>query len=44
VVLALNHREPYEEDKNDLDEQDPQIPVVEPNRHVHVNHHEEIHC
>jgi hypothetical protein len=43
-VLALNHRDPYEEDIHDVDEQDPQSSVVEPNRHIHVNHHEEMYC
>jgi hypothetical protein len=43
-VLALNHIKPCEEDKHDVEEHDPQNLVVEPNRHVHVNYHEEMHC
>ena len=44
MVLALNHREPYKEERHDVDEHDPQSPVVKPNTHAHVSHHAELHC
>jgi hypothetical protein len=43
-VFALNHIKPYKEDKHDVEEQDPQSLVAKPNRHIHVNHHEEMYC